>query len=100
MKKIDFSDVELELLKRLFQDLGDRYTCAGCNEMDITSTPEMNLLVATIEDEWYEQARVPKEERIELGFSPDGKIRTMDSIILGYFERKFGLEKKAKKKGS
>ena len=90
MKTVTFLDVETQLLKRLLQDLLDRYACAGCNDMEIESSPEMNLLVAIIEKDWNDRNGVPEEDRSELHVA-DGKIQTMDFMVLDHFLNKFGI---------
>ena len=85
--------VEADLLKKLLEDLGDKYKCAGCNDFTVENNPEMRLMVSIIEREWENKVGIPEGERCELSFDAQGNIMTTDSMVLEYFQRKFGFKK-------
>ena len=89
MKTVELLDVEVQLLEKLFKDLEDKYAYAGCNDFEIESTPEMNLLVAIVEKDWEDRAGVPEEARSEVHFNDQGDITTSDFMVLEHFQRKF-----------
>ncbi len=92
MKTVELLDVEVQLLKQLLGDLSNRYACASCNELEIESSPEMRLLVAIIETGWSDRNNVPNEDRLGVDHTPEGKITTMDFMVLEHFQKKLGIE--------
>ncbi len=93
MKIVNLMGVEVQLLEKLLGDLEEKYACAGCNDFSVENTPEMRLMVGIIEAEWENRVGVPKEDRRELSFDAQGNIMTMDSMVLEYFQRRFGIKK-------
>jgi hypothetical protein len=89
MKSVILVEAELDLLRRLLGDLRDRYTCASCNDMDVEANPNTEALVAAIEREWDKRNDVPNRPPPLIR---NGKILTMDFMVLEYFQKKFGLE--------
>ncbi len=88
MRKFELSDPEFEILKRFFKELEHHHACAGCNDFEIESTPEMNLVVGLAEARWHRLAGEEAPTKIDVH---DGKVHSMDFIIREYIESSIGI---------
>ena len=88
MRKFELEDEEFEILKGFFKNVENSQANASCNDFEIESTPEMNLVVALAEARWHRLAGAEAPTSVELR---EGKVHSMDFILREYLESLLGI---------
>jgi hypothetical protein len=88
---------EAAYIAAFLEELDDRFSNDGCNDMSITDIPENREMLIAAEKQWREDEEIDDDEEEEIIRSHRGKLDGNNQAVLHYLQKRlmdaFGISK-------